>query len=160
MTAGFPEAALPVLDSFKKIEREFYTKKVLAGLALEIGRGFIESPYVYYDVDKPFPSVDNSIRYERSNSIDAAGVTSTDLKIIWKIVGEEDTDFNRRMAFVSYGNYLSPYFSFRLKKAPLSYEKFLTTVFLSLSEIRIGMPDSVYLLSRDTLKLAQTTHCN
>ena len=145
VTAGFPEAALPILDSFKRIEREFYSKKVLIRASAEVGRSFFESPYVYYDISKPLPSVDNSIRHEPSNRIDAAGVASTDLKIIWKIVGEEVTDFDRRMAFVSYGNFLSLFFSFRLKKAPLSYEKFLTTVFLSLSEIKIGVPDSVYL---------------
>jgi hypothetical protein len=123
------------------------------------GRGRPISPYVYYDEFKSLPSVDNSMFMygDRRNTIkDSDNIEKENIRkknsvsylsIIRNIVGEEDIHFTRHWAFISYGdfsNFLLYTPSMKHDK-PLSYEKFLTSVFLSLSEIRIGMPDSIYL---------------
>jgi hypothetical protein len=68
--------------------------------------------------------------------------------IIRDIVDEEDIAVLRQWAFISYGNFVNYFFfapGYKFDNNPLSYDKFLISVFLSLSEIRIGMPDSVYM---------------
>jgi len=60
-------------------------------------------------------------------------------------VGDGNIDFARHTAFLSYGNILVLVPDFKHYETPLSYENFLMSVFLSLSDIRIGMPETVYL---------------
>jgi hypothetical protein len=63
-----------------------------------------------------------------------------------EIVGEEDIASGRQRAFVSFGNLYNRVIpDWKYIRGPISYEKFLISVFLSLSEIRIGIPNSVYI---------------
>ena len=153
----FPEYALSALDSFKRIDRDFFQKRYQS-IGIVMGGTIPESPYVYYDGFMSLPSVDNSMfvygtRRSRRHIISEESLKKTvedvDFRaIIKEIVGEEDIHYYRQWAFTSYGNFLSFIFSiprFKPDKSPLSYDKFLMSVFLSLSDIRIGMPDSVYL---------------
>ena len=157
VTDDFPEAALSAFESFKRIDKEFpqrrYRFDEMGGERRPV------SPYVFYDEYKSLPSIDNSIfvygakkttiKDSDNTEEDTIRVTNSVsfLNTIRDIVGEEYIRFNRQWAFDSYGDFNNflLYTPSLKHERPLSYEKFLMSVFLSLSEIRIGMPDSVYL---------------
>ena len=163
VTEDFPEEALSALISFKKLQNDFFYRRFQFQF-IDMGKRLPVSPYVYYDVHKEFPSIKNSMfyrddrRYRRRVITDIISdgkkeaespeenIEIINLKeIMREIVGEEGIDTNRCMALNSYGSYPFPFPAVSYDTEPISYENFLISVFLMLSEIRIGMPDTVYL---------------
>jgi general secretion pathway protein G len=148
VTDDFPKAALPALDSLMKIRKGFFSSRGIYDPAAKLGMRVRDLPYVYYNnlsETNLTKDSDDRIARKEKESIGTSDRKYDPDTIIREIISEENIDFNRRMAFVSYGNlnWFVPTFT-QLKK-PISFEYFLTSVFLSLSDIRIGIPESVYL---------------